>query len=129
MRRIAVSMASVAVLLLLSSAHARPPLLKGTVKVMPEGAVGCKNYSDWNKMVSFARENDRVAAMKWATRHCGTIQKGATVTVEAYKVPPGAFDKVDSDYMPVIYDVCVRPRGEVDCLWITNQMLLPLGEE
>ena len=81
-----------------------------TVNIADE-ALACINYDDLNTLLSLRRA-DQEAFIKLAIAECDTLKAG-TGTVEALKTPTA----------------CVRPKGEVDCVWTLRSYLTVIKKD
>ena len=93
---------------------------------MRESDFGCKQYANWTRFIELAADNDMEAMAKLGLQKCKMIRKGTQVKIETFEYPPGSMNMSNrgADGLPKIHDVCARPRGEPECLWLTNEMLI-----
>lgn len=81
---------------------------KGTIKSF---AVACRNLDDTKLIITLARAQDSEAMRKFYLSRilpglCQELESGTEVMVK--------------DVGPFSDNMCVRPKGEVDCLWINK---------
>ena len=98
--------AAVAVTVCVAQGCAADPTIGDSVNIA-DNSLACINYDDFSKLLSLRRA-DQEAFIKLTTAECFTLKAG-TGTVEdvALKTPTA----------------CVRPKGEVDCVWTLRPYL------
>jgi len=102
--------AAVAVTVCVAQGCAADPTIGDTVHIA-DNSLACINYDDLNTLLSLRRA-DQEAFIKLAIAECDTLKAG-TGTVEALKTPTA----------------CVRPKGEVDCVWTLRSYLTVIKKD
>jgi len=70
---------------------------------------GCEKSDDLSRIVEFIRENDALAAARYAQLHCIDLKEGSKGKVE--------------DTLAWSMEVCLRPVGSNRCYWTRSEML------
>jgi hypothetical protein len=94
----------------------KPVVQIGGKATISSDALACRDLKDWQTLVGLANDKDEVAFNRlWQdkamTGDCAVLRAGTHVFVKDFGFMTGTF--------------CVRPEGEIECLWMTQSRVGP----